>query len=177
MVYDVTVVSEAKPNERRGAGWIDVLIFTWRLVSERGDMKPCSLFFLFPSNLELLMSDKKELEEKFLRYLKRTLPQLSTSTQNEWCLCREWEFSATSKFRFDFCFPWKMIAFEVNGSIWQKGGHTSAYGVQRDYEKLNLAMSIGWRVFQITNEMMKKEKSYLNPLMADILSSLTQKES
>jgi len=52
------------------------------------------------------------------------------------------------KFAFDFAWPDKKVAVEINGQIWCKGGHSSGVGLIRDYEKLNLAQANGWRVFQ-----------------------------
>jgi very-short-patch-repair endonuclease len=67
------------------------------------------------------------------------------------------------KFRFDFLverhgmFAMKSTAWliEVEGGIWQKGGHSSGTGITRDIEKGNLAALAGWRVLRFTHDMIK----------------------
>jgi hypothetical protein len=60
----------------------------------------------------------------------------------------EFRFLPDRKFRFDLCWPVEKLAIEINGATWVKGGHSSGYGLQRDYEKLNLAQLAGWIVLQ-----------------------------
>lgn len=58
------------------------------------------------------------------------------------------------KFRFDFAHPPTKTAIEIQGGIYlRRGGHNSAAGLHRDYEKLNLAQSQGWTVFQLSADM------------------------
>jgi very-short-patch-repair endonuclease len=58
------------------------------------------------------------------------------------------------KFRFDFIYLPSKVAIEINGGIWMgKSGHSSGKGIQRDYEKINLAQVSGWIVFQLSSEM------------------------
>ena len=57
------------------------------------------------------------------------------------------------KFKFDFAWIDSKVAVEINGQIWQPGGHSSGNGLIRDYEKLNLAQAEGWIVFQLSKEM------------------------
>jgi very-short-patch-repair endonuclease len=61
---------------------------------------------------------------------------------------REYRFCPTRKFRFDFAWPRQKIAVEVQGAIWRKGAHSSGVGLQRDYEKYNLAQLLGWKLLQ-----------------------------
>ena len=67
---------------------------------------------------------------------------------------REWVFGRPRLFRFDFAWPVRLIAVEINGGIWARGGagHSHPKGILRDYEKLNLAASLGWRVWQFTTD-------------------------
>lgn len=58
-------------------------------------------------------------------------------------------FSSEHKYAFDFAILDKKIAVEVEGNIWHKGGHTSAYGVMRDCKKYNIAQLLGWKVIRI----------------------------
>jgi hypothetical protein len=58
-----------------------------------------------------------------------------------------------NRFRFDFYHPQSKVAIEINGGTWGKSGHSSGRGLQRDYIKLNLAISEGWVVFQLSSTM------------------------
>ena len=78
----------------------------------------------------------------------------------------EYQFS-DRKFRFDFAWPEPQhkVAVEVDGGnnlvVYSRklkrhvavGRHTK----MKDYEKLNLATSLGWRVLRITPEMLRKD--------------------
>ena len=59
---------------------------------------------------------------------------------------REYQAVPGRKLRWDF-FIAPDILVEINGGIWQRSGHTSGRGVQRDYDKINLATLHGYRVF------------------------------
>ncbi|MGL5807005.1 MAG: hypothetical protein ACRC11_16450 [Xenococcaceae cyanobacterium] len=60
------------------------------------------------------------------------------------------------KFRFDYAHIEAKVAIELNGQIWRLGAHSSGTGLQRDYEKLNLAQALGWCVFQLSSEMITR---------------------
>jgi hypothetical protein len=75
-----------------------------------------------------------------------------------WELVAQYKFHPTRRWRFDFANTSLMVAFEIQGGIYAaQSGHRSFEGVQRDYEKLNAATLLGWRVFQVTSKMMKDE--------------------
>lgn len=63
---------------------------------------------------------------------------------------REHRFAAGRRFRFDFCWPDKMVAVELEGGIWTGGGHTRGAGYRENCEKYNLAAIQGWRVLRYT---------------------------
>ena len=70
----------------------------------------------------------------------------------------EYNFDANlgRKHRFDFAWIDKKIAVEINGNAWGvKGG--GRHGQDKDLEKLNLAASMGWRVFQFSPAMLKSD--------------------
>ena len=58
------------------------------------------------------------------------------------------------KFRFDFAFAHKgtLLLLEVQGGIFQRGGHSTGVGITRDAEKGNLAVLEGYHVFHVTAE-------------------------
>lgn len=69
---------------------------------------------------------------------------------------REVRFHPTRRWRFDFADVARKIAYEIQGGLYQaQSGHRSHDGVTRDFEKLNAAQLLGWRVFQITTYTMK----------------------
>jgi len=59
---------------------------------------------------------------------------------------REHRFDPPRKWRFDFAWPTKKIALEVEGGVWTGGRHTRGGGFMKDMEKYNQAAIIGWRV-------------------------------
>lgn len=64
---------------------------------------------------------------------------------------REYRAIPNRKFRFDFLiFP--DILIEINGGTFQHMGHSTGMGIQRDYDKHNLAVLAGFRVLMFTTE-------------------------
>ena len=65
---------------------------------------------------------------------------------------KEYQFAKPRKFRFDWCFEKEgvRVAFEFNGIMSEKSRHTSILGYSKDMEKINLAQSLGWKVYQYT---------------------------
>jgi very-short-patch-repair endonuclease len=72
----------------------------------------------------------------------------------------EFKFLETRKFRFDFCWPDKMLALEVEGGVWTAGRHTRGSGFVKDMEKYNLATCEGWRILRFTPQQIKKNDTY-----------------
>jgi very-short-patch-repair endonuclease len=68
---------------------------------------------------------------------------------------REFRFAAPRRFRFDFAWPDRKIALEVDGGRWMPGG--GRHASDGDYEKLNIAASLGWRVLRVSSEMVRKD--------------------
>ena len=63
---------------------------------------------------------------------------------------REWKFDAKRRWRFDYAWPERMIALEVEGGIWTGGRHTRGAGFLKDVEKYNRAAVLGWRLVRVT---------------------------
>lgn len=85
---------------------------------------------------------RSQLEVDFAQIWVATYPDLNLHT--------EYKFSRR-RFRFDFCCPESKVAIELQGGIWQaKSGHNTGQGIASDYEKLNLAQSLGWQVYLLT---------------------------
>ena len=56
------------------------------------------------------------------------------------------------RWRFDFAWPDRLLAVEVDGGAWIPGGgrHTRGAGFASDHEKFNRATLLGWRVLRFT---------------------------
>lgn len=74
----------------------------------------------------------------------------------------EREFRAIPKrrFKWDFAYPDRKLLIEVQGGIWagkygKQSGHTSGTGLNRDYEKNNLAVCHGYKVLYFTSNMIE----------------------
>ena len=91
-------------------------------------------------------------------------------------ICREHRFHPVRRWRFDLAWPSIKIAVEFHGGGF---GHQSHGGRVSDYEKLNAALCLGWRVFQMdTQSMVGGEKLKANALMlAEFMCSPTCRES
>lgn len=59
------------------------------------------------------------------------------------------------QFRFDFAWPDRRLAVEVDGGTWTGGRHTRGAGFESDCEKTNLAQLLGWRVLRFTTSMIR----------------------
>jgi hypothetical protein len=63
---------------------------------------------------------------------------------------REWKFEAKRRWRFDYAWPERMVALEVEGGVWTGGRHTRGAGFLKDLEKYNRAAVLGWRLLRVT---------------------------
>lgn len=70
---------------------------------------------------------------------------------------REFLFHPSRKWRFDFAFPEKKIAVEVEGGglNGMPGRHQTKEGFEGDCFKYNAAAKLGWRLFRYTTFMVK----------------------
>lgn len=64
----------------------------------------------------------------------------------------EHKFHPKRRWRFDYAWPDKLTAVEIDGGIWRKGGgaHSRPSNILRDMEKINAAVLLGWRVLRFT---------------------------
>lgn len=93
---------------------------------------------------------KSELEHKFLDYWLLLAPD---------CLCPqlEYRFHDVRRFRFDFAWPEKLVAVELEGGTWIRGAHTRGKRYASDCQKYNLAASLGWSVYRFTTDMLDRD--------------------
>lgn len=73
----------------------------------------------------------------------------------------EYQFHQKRKWRFDYAWPDKKVALEVEGGIWRKGGgaHSHPSNIKRDIEKYNEATSLGWGILRVAPEDLMKQKT------------------
>ena len=62
----------------------------------------------------------------------------------------EFKFHPIRKYKFDFAIPSKQLAFEYEGLLSEKSGHTTVKGYTANTEKYNLATCEGWKVLRYT---------------------------
>lgn len=76
----------------------------------------------------------------------------------------ELKFHPTRKWRFDFAWRTEKykegaIAVEIEGGIWNYGGHVRGSGFLRDAEKYNEATRLGWRIYRFTPQQMETKET------------------
>lgn len=58
----------------------------------------------------------------------------------------EFRFHPVRKWRFDYSWPDKKVALEVEGGAYSGGRHTTGAGFEKDIDKYNAAALLGWTV-------------------------------
>lgn len=81
---------------------------------------------------------------------------------------REYRFSSTRRWRFDYAYPKKKIAIEYEGGTATKGRHVRIKGYSNDCEKYNNASLLGWRVFRFTCDMLNTQHKQIMELLSEI---------
>lgn len=61
--------------------------------------------------------------------------------------------------RFDFAWPDRKIAVEVEGGTWVKGRHVQPKGYADDCDKYNHATMLGWSVYRFTSDMVSSGRA------------------
>ena len=67
-----------------------------------------------------------------------------------WPSSADHDYRRGRAFRFDFAWPDRKLAVEVDGGTFTGGRHVRGAGYERDVEKQNLAVTQGWRVLHFT---------------------------
>lgn len=79
----------------------------------------------------------------------------------------EYRFAPERKWRFDFAFVEQKCAVEINGGKWQMGG--GRHNTAGDYEKLQTAAALGWRVFPVLPEQLTNDPQAVFDLLREAL--------
>lgn len=69
---------------------------------------------------------------------------------------REYQFHPKRRWKFDFAWPDRMFAVEVEGGLYTNGRHTRGAGYEKDIEKYNEALLLGWRVLRVSPAQIRK---------------------
>lgn len=67
----------------------------------------------------------------------------------------EYQFLKERKWRFDFAWPHRKVALEVEGGTFSGGRHTRGMAFEKDCEKYNSAAINGWLVLRVTKHMIE----------------------
>ena len=72
-------------------------------------------------------------------------------------LVRQAKIIPDRQFAFDFVFPDALVAVDLDGGTFgNRSGHNSGAGIERGYEKCNLAAAIGWCVLRFGTKRMAR---------------------
>jgi hypothetical protein len=66
----------------------------------------------------------------------------------------EHRFHESRQWRFDYAWPDRRVALEIEGGVYSGGRHVRGKGFEADAEKYNHATLCGWRVFRVTTSML-----------------------
>lgn len=62
----------------------------------------------------------------------------------------EHRFAPPRRWRFDYAWPERRLALEVQGGLFIQGRHSRGPALLKEHEKLNAAARLGWRVLFTT---------------------------
>ena len=58
----------------------------------------------------------------------------------------ELKFHPVRRWRFDLAWESQQVALEVQGGVWTNGRHSRGAAMLKEWEKLNTAAALGWRM-------------------------------
>lgn len=67
----------------------------------------------------------------------------------------EVRFHHLRRWRWDWCWVRQKLALEIQGGTWTNGRHTRGRGYRNDCEKQNAGVLLGWRILNVTTDMVK----------------------
>lgn len=74
----------------------------------------------------------------------------------------EYQFHQARKWRFDFAWPDKKLAVEVEGGTkYGNSRHSKGKGFDDDCDKYNTASAMGWTLFRFSSDLIKSGKAIL----------------
>lgn len=100
-----------------------------------------------PTNRRVTKADRESLEAAFLKAWRCVAKDLEEPR-------RQFRFHETRRWRFDFSWCEGMIAVELMGGGFVRGGHSRGAQQEKDYEKIREANKLGWVVLQFGTKAM-----------------------
>jgi very-short-patch-repair endonuclease len=79
------------------------------------------------------------------------------------------KFHPDRQWRFDLAHEGSRVAIEIDGAEFAYGAHNRGAQMAKDYEKRDQAELLGWHVFQLTGQMVKKQGRYWAELICDYI--------
>lgn len=72
----------------------------------------------------------------------------------------QFRFHPERLWRADFAWPDQKLLVEIEGGIWMRGGggHSHPMGIEKDIEKHNAAVALGWRLIRVTDKMLARKR-------------------
>lgn len=102
-----------------------------------------------------------------------TLMRMRLSPELYAAMDAEHKFHPKRRWRFDFAWPSQLVAVECQGGTFsrRRSGHSSGMGLQNDYDKLNAAAVLGWRVLQFSAKHLQQTPVQVADVVKDILEA------
>lgn len=72
---------------------------------------------------------------------------------------REVQFAPPRKWRWDFAYPDRKLAIEIEGGAFVAGRHVQGATFERDCEKHSVAAVLGWRLIRVTPRHIEEGKA------------------
>lgn len=73
---------------------------------------------------------------------------------------RQYKFHPTRQWRLDFAWPHEKFAIEIDGGMFNNGGHVRPFGIKADYEKAEALHLLGWRLYRLYPDMYLKANTW-----------------
>ncbi len=90
---------------------------------------------------------------------------------------REHRFAPPRRWRFDFAWLERKVAVEIEGGNWVGGRHTRGAAFEKDAEKYNTAVLLGWLVLRFTPSMVKRDPAGVVNQIATALGAVVAEAS
>lgn len=104
---------------------------------------------------------RREEHEQKLAFEIRAFKLPEPITQHRWATELLNAKGRPRQFRADFAWPQFKLLVEVQGGIWRPGGgaHSGGIAIERDIDKQQCAVLLGWFLFPVTTDDVKSGKA------------------